>query len=85
MDCIELQILSLDAKDTQSYNEVPIVYCAECLSLKIKGVDGIDYCEECGNTNINETNIFDWEKLYESKYGNKYIEIRNKNGEEKRK
>lgn len=35
------------------YNSEPIYYCPRCLSLKIMrvpGVDGLDYCDECGST-----------------------------------
>ena len=31
------------------------------------------FCDDCGNTDIIEGNIFDWEELYELKYGHKYI------------
>lgn len=55
------------------YNTIPVVYCADCLSLKVLTVDGIDYCEECGSTNIKEASIFDWEKLYAAKYKERYI------------
>lgn len=55
------------------YNAVPVVYCADCLSLKILAVDGIDYCEKCGSTNTKEANIFDWEKMYAAKYGENYL------------
>lgn len=57
------------------YNAVPIVYCADCLSLRIQAVDGIDYCDKCGSTSIKEANIHDWEDMYISKYGDKYLNI----------
>lgn len=58
------------------YNAVPVVYCADCLSLKILTVDGIDYCEKCGSTNTKETNIFDWEKMYAAKYAGSYLNMK---------
>lgn len=55
------------------YNDEPVHYCTECLSLKILTLDGEDYCDSCGCTHIKTTHIVDWEKLYESKYNKKFI------------
>lgn len=59
----------------EEYNSVPVHYCSECMSLKILSVDGIDYCEKCGNTDIKEANIFDWEKMYAAKYAGNYLNL----------
>lgn len=59
----------------EEYNSVPVHYCSECMSLKILSVDGIDYCEKCGNTDIREANIFDWEKMYAAKYAGNYLNL----------
>lgn len=56
------------------YNAIPVVYCSDCLSIKISTIDGIDYCEDCGSTNMKEANIFDWEKMYKAKYSNTFLE-----------
>lgn len=67
------------------YNEIPVVFCKHCLSLDIKVIDEnmntdyIDYCDKCGSTDIDVTDIFTWEKLYEQKYNKKYLEVK-KNG-----
>jgi len=58
------------------YNAEPVVYCAECLSLKILTVDGIDYCDKCGSTCTKEANIFDWEKMYATKYAGSYLNMK---------
>lgn len=58
------------------YNAIPVVYCADCLSLKILTVDDIDYCEKCGSTNTKEANIFDWEKMYAAKYAGSYLNMK---------
>lgn len=60
-----------------SYNDEPVHYCASCLSLKIKTVlveADLDYCEECGSTDIEQSSIEDWEKLYKERYGIYYID-----------
>lgn len=63
------------------YNEEPVFYCTRCLSLKIRSIDGEDYCDECGSPDIDNTDIFNWEDLYQKMYGNKFIN-NNKNGRE---
>lgn len=57
------------------YDSEPVVYCSNCLSLKIKHNDALDmdYCD-CGCTDIKECMPEEWEKLYEKKYGKKYLE-----------
>lgn len=61
------------------YDSEPIFYCATCLSLKIKHEEAIDSdcCGECGCTNILQSTVEEWEKLYEKKYGRKYAEKTN--------
>lgn len=68
----------------EEYDKIPLLYCADCFSLRILSVDDIDYCEECGGTSIKEGNIEEWEKLYESHYGHKYIDKKKNNGKEVR-
>lgn len=34
-----------------------------------------DYCDDCGSTHIEECSIEEWEKLYEKKYGAKYLDM----------
>lgn len=58
------------------YNKEPVVYCSQCLSLKIRDIAGTDYCDDCGSTEIKEANIFDWEDQYEARYGEKYVKLR---------
>lgn len=35
----------------------------------------MDYCEDCGCTDIKETHISNWEKMYEEKYKKKYLKV----------
>lgn len=58
----------------EDYDAIPVTYCKQCLSLKILLVDGtIDYCDDCGSTDIATTDIHTWEKMYKEKYGKSYI------------
>ena len=59
----------------QEYDEEPIKYCTRCYSLKIGYEDAIDteYCMECGCSDIAETSIYNWENMYENRYGHKFI------------
>lgn len=63
----------------QDYNSEPVFYCKHCLSLNIKSVDDsldadyLDFCDECGSTEIDTTDIYTWEKMYEQKYGRNFL------------
>lgn len=56
------------------YNDEPVYYCKNCLSLRIKIVGGYDFCDECGCTDIKTAHISDWEKLYEERNGHMFLE-----------
>lgn len=64
-----------DQTNYNDYDSEPIEFCAECYSLKIKHEDAIDadYCGDCGCSNIREASVYEWEALYEKKYGHKYV------------
>lgn len=60
----------------EEYNNEPVYYCKGCLSLKIKTVmEGLnlDYCDECGCTDIDKTHINNWKDLYKNRYGFEYL------------
>lgn len=69
------------------YNEEQVYYCKECLSLAI--IDDVDedgnvnfsFCNNCGRTDIDSTDIFTWEKMYKETYGKNFIKF-NKYGRE---
>ena len=59
------------------YNKIPVLYCKQCLSLKIRNISIIEdseYCDECGSTNIGKCSIEEWEMLYKNRYGHKFLE-----------
>lgn len=61
------------------YNAEPVFYCKHCLSLNIKSVDEsididyLDFCDDCGSTEIGKTDIHSWGKMYEQKYGRNFL------------
>lgn len=59
----------------EEYNDEPVFYCTNCLSLSIANYSKAIpcYCSKCTSTNIEQTSIDDWEKLYEERYGKKYL------------
>jgi Zn finger protein HypA/HybF involved in hydrogenase expression len=60
----------------QEYNEEPVFYCKNCLSLKIKTVQvdsNLDYCDECGSTDIAQTSIEEWRDIYKNRYGTDFL------------
>lgn len=64
-------------KETKrQYNDEPVHYCNNCLSLKIRKVGDIpdlDFCDECGGTHIKQTHIAVWEKLHIGRYGFRFL------------
>lgn len=58
-------------------NDEKVCYCVNCLSLRIKNIFGLDYCDECNSANIEQTSIEDWEKKCIEK--NKEFRITKKN------
>lgn len=62
--------ISTETHSKEYYNEEPVTYCKKCLSLKIMSLnDDIDYCDECGCTDTDSTDIETWRELYRKKYG----------------
>ena len=65
----------MEARTLKDYDSEPVEYCARCFSLKIKHEDAIDSdcCMECGSTETATTDIATWERMYEARYGHKYV------------
>lgn len=58
----------------EDYNAEPVSYCKLCLSLAIRVLyEDTDYCDDCGSTTIEQTDIASWEKMYKEKYSNTLI------------
>lgn len=69
-----------------NYNDIPVHYCKNCLSLKIRTVvvnSDLEYCDECGGTDIDSIHIEEWEKLFKERYGFNYLTNISNNGREK--
>lgn len=63
-------------ENKSEYNDIPVHFCKDCLSLKIKRVEGTAsfcYCDECGSTTIGSMQIDDWNRVYKERYGNLFI------------
>lgn len=60
----------------KDYDEEPVTYCSRCYSLKIKHEDitDSDVCMDCGCTETKTADIGTWERLYERRYGKKFVE-----------
>lgn len=65
-----------DSEKFNDYDTEPVSYCAKCYSLRIRYEETIDsdYCMDCGCSDILTTDIYEWEELYERRYGHKYTE-----------
>lgn len=65
--------------NTNKYNDIPVHYCTECLSLKVRIYnEDMDYCDECGSTDINETSITEWSELFKNKYKQDFLTYKKK-------
>lgn len=43
------------------YDDIPVVYCKRCHSLRIIAGEGFpDYCEDCGSTDLGDESIEQW-------------------------
>lgn len=66
-------MIELNKNNKEVFNEEPVVYCKHCLSLAIRNSGDTDYCDKCGGTDIESTNIIEWEELYKQKYGKNFL------------
>ena len=71
----------------KEYNDVPVLYCKKCISLKIISInpaglnkypdtthkEPIDYCGTCGNADIGETHIENFNIKYKKFYGKDHL------------
>ena len=64
-------MINMDGKqEINEYDLEPVHYCARCLSLNIKVIDSyMDYCDNCGSTDIETTDIFTWKEMYKKRFG----------------
>lgn len=67
------------------YNDDPVFYCSNCLSLSIRDVDSDGYCDSCGSTKIESTDIDTWESMYRERYNCSFIERKIINKDERSK
>lgn len=42
--------------------------------MNLVGVEDFDYCDDCGSSDIEETDIETWESLYRERYGINYLD-----------
>jgi hypothetical protein len=65
----------MDKLSKEDYNNEPVYYCSDCLSLRIRDIDGVNYCDKCSSTNIEQTHIQEWEQMYNRKYYGNYLNL----------
>lgn len=63
------------AMTKEEYNDIPVYYCKNCLSLAIlRDGDTGCFCNDCGNTDTSMSNIDTWEFLYEQEFGELFLD-----------
>ena len=66
----------MDSDEKKTYESEPVYYCNSCLSLRIKCECGVDYCDDCGSTDVIESQLETWKARYRKKYGSNFIRNR---------
>lgn len=62
---------------TEDPEDNMVYYCKDCLSLSIKTTElDIDFCGDCGSTDIGHCPFEEWQKKYKSKYGRNFLNIK---------
>lgn len=52
----------------EEYNSIPVYFCRKCLSLKILSLSQeVGYCDDCGSTEIDTTDISTWKDMKDKK------------------
>lgn len=74
MEELKINIDDIFGEKKKYYNSIPVAYCSQCLSLKIRRTsDNEDYCDECGESNIKYSSIETWSELARQQYGDKFV------------
>lgn len=62
----------------ENYDSEPVTFCSRCYSLNIRHDDSLDFdcCGECGCTDFKTSSVEEWERLYENRFGHKFIEAK---------
>lgn len=71
-----MRFIYLYTMEKSEYNDIPVYFCKSCLSLRIlndTGLEGLDYCDSCGSTSVDSTDIDTWTRLHEIRYGFNYL------------
>lgn len=71
---LSLQSQNTTGMDVNDYNNEPVWYCRDCLSLTVLSFGGHDYCRDCGGSDIGCTDINGWEKMYRARHGHDFID-----------
>ena len=53
------------------YNEEPVFYCRNCLSLKIMDGGFIDYCDNCNSTDTDTASLEEYDEMHLKRFGRK--------------
>ena len=65
----------MEEQKLKEYDEEPVYYCSNCLSLKIINLtDNQCFCDICGNMDIESTDIDTWQEMYRKKYKHNFLE-----------
>lgn len=56
-------------KETIDYNSEPVFYCKHCMSLHIIDSGFMDYCANCGSTDIETASLEEYDVEHKKRFG----------------
>lgn len=59
-----------------NYNDEPIYYCKNCLSICIINGKFMDYCADCGSTNISQTSMEEYDEIRYKRFGKRLFNLK---------
>jgi len=60
----------------EDYDNEPVYYCKQCLSLNIRQFPNLPdrwYCGDCGTSETAEASFDEWKEMYRKRYGHDFI------------
>jgi hypothetical protein len=78
MTYLKLNSNDIFGEKRKTYDDVPVAFCSKCLSLKVLVTsENEDYCDNCGGTEVEYTDIKTWSDMAAKEFGDNFI-IKNK-------
>lgn len=61
----------MNNEETINYNDEPVYFCKHCMSLLVMDGGFIDYCGNCGSTEIEKASLEEYDAMHKQRFGTK--------------